>query len=69
MISFVATGAGISFLTSGYSVDAASDVVFRPLEDPAPVLEIAIAWHPKRHSVTLANFLEIAKQTKPQFDF
>lgn len=60
MISFVAAGAGIAFLTSAYHIESTTDVVFRPLEEPTPMLEIAIAWHPQRMSIALKDFLEMA---------
>jgi DNA-binding transcriptional LysR family regulator len=61
ILSFVSAGAGIAFLTSEYHLENASEVVFRPLEEPVPMLEIAIAWHPKHAAIPLKNFLEVTR--------
>ena len=61
IVSFVAAGAGISLLSSEYYIEQMADVVFRPLEEPTPILEIAIAWRSGHHSPALTNFIKVAR--------
>lgn len=65
IVSFVAEGAGISFLTSGYYTDRSADVVFIPLTEPTPILEIAIAWQRDRQPLALTNFIKTVRTLKP----
>ncbi len=62
----VASGIGIGIVArpvvSGYRPH---DVIFKPLRDPAPVLELVAAWRCDDPSSNLQAFLEIVRELTP----
>jgi DNA-binding transcriptional LysR family regulator len=62
----VASGLGISIVACPLVLDArASGVVFRPLEDPKPMLDLVVAWRRNDLSANPAAFLEVAREFAP----
>jgi hypothetical protein len=49
-------------LVSGYRP---YDVVFKPLRDPAPALELVAAWRRDDPSANLRSFLEVIREVTP----
>ena len=62
----VASGIGVGIVArpvvSGYRQ---YDVVFKPLRDPAPALELVAAWRHDDASSNLRSFLEVVRESTP----
>lgn len=62
----VASGIGVGIVArpvvSGYRP---SDVIFKPLRDPAPSLELVAAWRREDASTNLRAFLEVVRELVP----
>jgi DNA-binding transcriptional LysR family regulator len=62
----VASGIGVGIVArpvvSGYRP---YDVVFKPLRDPAPALELVAAWRRDDASSNLQSFLEVVRELTP----
>ncbi len=62
----VASGIGVGIVArpvvSGYRP---YDVVFKPLRDPAPALELVAAWRRDDPSSNLQSFLEVVRELAP----
>jgi DNA-binding transcriptional LysR family regulator len=65
----VASGVGVGIvarpMVSGYRQ---YDVIFKPLRDPAPSLELVAAWRRDDTSSNLQSFLEIVRELTPNVD-
>ena len=65
----VASGIGVGIvarpMVSGYRQ---YDVIFKPLRDPAPALELVAAWRRDGPSSNLQSFLEIIRELTPDTD-
>ncbi len=62
----VASGAGISIVAVPLvSASRPVGVVFRPLREPTPVLDLAVAWRRDDPSPSLRAFLEVVRQFAP----
>ena len=58
-IAFVGAGTGVSLVASHYQTQPTEGVVFRPLQDSLPPLEMAIAWRSDCASEVLHQFLGV----------
>ncbi len=58
LVSLVAAGAGVGFVTAGIAAAARPGVAYRPVTD-APDLPVAAAWLGDHPTPTAANFLDI----------
>ncbi len=65
VISLVAMGSGISLQPESVKQMKRRGVVFRPLEPPAPVVEIGVAYMPQNRSRAVAEFVAIARGIQP----
>ena len=62
----VASGIGVGIVARPVvSGDRPHDVIFKPLQDPAPVLELVAAWRRDCPSSNLQSFLEIIRELTP----
>jgi DNA-binding transcriptional LysR family regulator len=65
----VASGVGVGIvarpMVSGYRQ---YDVIFKPLRDPAPSLELVAAWRRDDTSSNLQSFLDIIRELTPSVD-
>jgi DNA-binding transcriptional LysR family regulator len=59
IVSLVAGGMGVSILPASLQSLQRSGVVYRPLQSPAPTIDMAVIWRPDDKSPTLRSFLEI----------
>lgn len=59
IVSLIAGGMGISILPASLQNLRRTGVVYRPLEPPAPVTELAVMWRPDDETPALHAFLEI----------
>lgn len=65
-IGFVGAGSGISLVAACYQERQSPGVVYRALEEPTPLLEIAVAWRQGSTSTVLSKFLDVVKATKAE---
>lgn len=61
LLGFVASGMGVSLVASGAETRHKADVIYRPLSNPTPMLEIAAAWRKHSASSKLKDFLLLVK--------
>jgi DNA-binding transcriptional LysR family regulator len=62
----VASGAGVGIVAVPLvSASRPVGVVFRPLREPTPVLDLAVAWRRDDPSPNLLTFLEVVRQFAP----
>lgn len=66
VLGFVESGMGISLVGAGAEVRHKAGVVYRPLVDPVPILEIAVAWRTGKTSPVLNQFLQVIEQVGHQ---
>ncbi|MDR3630489.1 MAG: LysR family transcriptional regulator [Desulfocapsaceae bacterium] len=59
IVSLVAGGMGVSLLPASLQGLQHAGVVYRPLQEPSPVIDMAVIWRPDDPSPTLRSFLEI----------
>ncbi|PXY21492.1 LysR family transcriptional regulator [Prauserella flavalba] len=62
LMCLVAAEVGVALVpepTTGLSM---SGVVYRPLADPAPTIDLAAAWHPDHRSPVLDGFLQFLRE-------
>ena len=57
-LRLVESGMGISLIAANSQTRHNAKVVYRPLVEPIPVLEIAAVWHKKTASPALSHFIE-----------
>lgn len=57
-LRLVESGMGISLIAANSQRRHNAKVVYRPLVDPVPVLEIAAVWHRKHQSPALSQFIK-----------
>ena len=62
MIGLVAAGIGIAFVSASLQSISRPGVVYRPLQEEAPVLKLAIAWKEDARSPVLNNFLQVVNE-------
>ncbi|WP_263975289.1 LysR family substrate-binding domain-containing protein [Leptolyngbya sp. 7M] len=62
IVSLVAGGIGISIVPVSLENMQRAGVVYKPLAEPTPCAEIAVAWRQNDHSPSIQRFLEIVNQ-------
>jgi len=62
IINLVAAGMGISLVPESVQNLAGRGVVFKRLPEPAPTVEIAVAWRRDAHSEVLSAFLSVVRE-------
>ena len=62
ILGLVAIGMGISLIHASAKHLGQRGVVARPLIEPTPELELAIAWHPGATNPAIAKFLQIVRE-------
>jgi DNA-binding transcriptional LysR family regulator len=65
-ISLVAAGVGVTLVPASVQCMHREGVVFAPLENPAPVTELALAYRRDDNSATLRAFVDTAKEVARQ---
>jgi DNA-binding transcriptional LysR family regulator len=60
VIALVASGVGISLVPAAVGESERAGVAFRPLADPSPTTELALAWRTSRSSPVRDAFLAVA---------
>jgi DNA-binding transcriptional LysR family regulator len=65
-LSLIAGGFGLSLLPSSMQDFRLQGVAYRPIADPVPVVETAIAYRPDDHSEVLQSLLAVVEETAPQ---
>ncbi len=58
-LALVESGMGISLVAAGVQMRHKLGVVYRPLTETTPTLEIAVAWHKGKISPILQEFLSL----------
>lgn len=66
IVSLVAGGIGIAIVPVSLQNMQRTGVVYKPLEEPAPCAEIAVAWRQNDSSASIQQFLEIVDQALEQ---
>jgi DNA-binding transcriptional LysR family regulator len=61
-VSLVEAGVGIALMAAGAANRHSADIVYRPIADSAPYLDIAVAWHRERSGELVNQFLDVVKQ-------
>ena len=61
--ALVAAEVGVSIVPASVRTMARRGVVYRDLEAPAPMVEIALAWRRGDQSAALRTFVDVAQQT------
>jgi DNA-binding transcriptional LysR family regulator len=62
ILSLVSVGIGLALMQESLSRIGHSGVVFKPLKEQSPELELAIAWHPDTQHPVLESFLNIVRE-------
>lgn len=62
ILGLVSAGIGISLLHASAQTIAPAGVVVKQLAEPAPELELVVAWHPDTISAVLSHFLDIVRE-------
>ena len=57
-LRLVESGMGISLIAASSQRRHSAKVVYRPLVEPVPLLEITAVWHQEHRSLALSDFLE-----------
>lgn len=66
ILGLVAVGLGISLIHASAQHVGQRGVVARPLQEPTPELELAIAWHPDTTNPALEKFLQVVREITQQ---
>ena len=66
ILNLVAAGMGITLVPESVMQMSGRGVVFKRLPDPAPSMEIAVAWRRDDQSPVLQAFLEVVRETARQ---
>ena len=66
IIGLVASGLGVSLVPASVSETERPGVAFRPLADPSPAIELALAWATDARSPVREAFLELAAPIGPR---
>ena len=66
IINLVAAGMGITLVPESVQNLAGRGVVFKKLPEPAPTMEVAVAWRRDAHSEILSAFLNVVRETALQ---
>lgn len=61
-IAFVGAGTGVALVSTHYPKKSIPGIVYRPLSEEIPPLEMAIAWHLDNTSEVLGQFLSVIEQ-------
>ncbi|NJN07577.1 MAG: LysR family transcriptional regulator [Richelia sp. RM1_1_1] len=61
LLSFVASGMGISLVARGLELRHNIGIVYRPLTVPTPIQDTSAVWRKQSNSSTLKNFLTFVK--------
>lgn len=61
VLSLVSGGVGVSLLPANVTQLQRQGVVYRPIQEPSPRLEIVAVWASSNQSATLKNFLAVIK--------
>jgi DNA-binding transcriptional LysR family regulator len=62
----VAAGMGVSLVAESVTQMGGRGVVFKCLPEPAPTIEIAVAWRRDDQSEVLHAFLQVVRETAHQ---
>lgn len=65
ILGLVAGGIGISILPSSVQSLQRKGVVYRPIQEQVPTLQLAAVWKQDNSSATLHNFLELLREQYP----
>lgn len=63
ILSLVSAGLGVSLVPSSVRLLRSTDVIYRPLQDITPTMDLAVAWRPENAPPALTHFLEAARET------
>jgi DNA-binding transcriptional LysR family regulator len=63
-LSLVAVGIGVALMQESLSHIGHSGVIFKPIKEQTPELELAIAWHPDTHHPVLESFLNTVRMVE-----
>jgi DNA-binding transcriptional LysR family regulator len=66
IINLVAAGMGVTLVAESVRNLAGRGVVFKQLPEPAPVVEVGVAWRRDSHSEVLSAFLKVVRETTLQ---
>lgn len=66
IINLVAAGMGVTLVAESVRNLAGRGVVFKRLPEPAPVVEVGVAWRRDAHSELLSAFLNVVRETALQ---
>lgn len=61
-VGLVGSGIGVALVPQSARRVQLDDVVYRPLVERAPNVDVLLAWHPKRSSPLLEAFLQTSRQ-------
>jgi DNA-binding transcriptional LysR family regulator len=67
ILALVASGAGIALLPTSFINLSRKGVRFIPLHGPLPHRPLALAWRTTNQSPSVRCFLDVARQTSPQY--
>jgi DNA-binding transcriptional LysR family regulator len=67
ILALVASGAGIALLPTSFINLNRKGVRFIPLYGPLPLRPLAVAWRSSNQSPSVRCFLDVARQTSPQY--
>jgi hypothetical protein len=54
----VAARLGISFVPASVENIKRTDVIYRSLKEPVPIMEMAVVWHGNNYTPVVASFLK-----------
>ena len=61
IINLIAAGIGVSLVPASLINLQRRGVVYRPLQEQTPAIELALAWRPAESSPVLPQFLEVIR--------
>lgn len=65
ILNLVAAGMGISFVPASVENIKRTDIIYRSLKEPTPVMEMAVAWNPNNYTPVVDTFLKTIEATGP----
>jgi DNA-binding transcriptional LysR family regulator len=66
ILNLVAAGMGVTLVAESVTQMGGRGVVFKSLPEPAPTIEIAVAWRRDEQSEVLHAFLQVVRETAHQ---
>jgi DNA-binding transcriptional LysR family regulator len=61
-LQHVAQGRGVAMVLAPTAQEHFPDIVFRRIEDPAPMMEVGLAWFDLHVSSFVPSFVELARE-------